>query len=308
MLQIKEILEGLGYKIKDAGSYLQTVALYRSGDNPTALAIYPKSNLVIDFVTNEKFSIDSLIKRTLNISDNNQYEQWKLNNNIVIEDLYQNNTPKLSLKKTVDSSYLNDMVEDYSYFNGRGISTETLKKFKGGFIPKTAKNKLKNRFVVPIFNSKQELIGLVGRAIDNNTIPKVKNIGVKNDWLWPAFLNHKTIKEKSSVILTESPWDILSLFECGIENCLCLFGTEMGLALLNYLIKINLKNIVISTNNDRVGQEAAEKLKRRLLKYFNQNQVCIKYPSVGYKDFNEVLASDGGINKVNMWYELVYEN
>ena len=54
-MSYKEILENLGYKLSDHGSYWRTSALYRSGDNPTALQIYKDSGVWKDYVEDSIF-------------------------------------------------------------------------------------------------------------------------------------------------------------------------------------------------------------------------------------------------------------
>ena len=76
MDSVAEILENLGYKLKKHPNYFQTSALYRSGDNPSSVVIYPHDNLVIDYALGEKFSIEALIGKTLKLEDYNKIEDW----------------------------------------------------------------------------------------------------------------------------------------------------------------------------------------------------------------------------------------
>ena len=45
MTNYKEVLENLGYKLSDHGPYWRTNALYRAGDNTTALQIHKDSGV-----------------------------------------------------------------------------------------------------------------------------------------------------------------------------------------------------------------------------------------------------------------------
>ena len=49
-MNYKEVLENLGYRLKDHGSYWRTNAVYRSGDNSTALQIYKDTGVWKDYV------------------------------------------------------------------------------------------------------------------------------------------------------------------------------------------------------------------------------------------------------------------
>ena len=47
---IKNVLSNLGYKLVDCGNHWRTSALYRGGNNPTALCVYKDSGTWIDYV------------------------------------------------------------------------------------------------------------------------------------------------------------------------------------------------------------------------------------------------------------------
>ena len=67
-MDYKEILENLGYRLKDHGSYWRTSALYRSGDNSTALQIYKDTGVWKDYVEDSVFlPFEALIQKTLNV-------------------------------------------------------------------------------------------------------------------------------------------------------------------------------------------------------------------------------------------------
>ena len=52
--KIKYILTELGYKLTDFGNHWRTSALYRGGQNPTAIQIYKDSGVWIDYVKNSQ--------------------------------------------------------------------------------------------------------------------------------------------------------------------------------------------------------------------------------------------------------------
>ena len=47
---VKSVLEKLGYRLSDFGDAWRTSALYRGGDNPTALKIYKNTGVWTDYV------------------------------------------------------------------------------------------------------------------------------------------------------------------------------------------------------------------------------------------------------------------
>ena len=68
--KIKDILQDLGYKLSDKGRYWQSPAVYRNGDNPTALQIYKDTGAWKDYVQNTPFMpFKQLLVLTLNTND-----------------------------------------------------------------------------------------------------------------------------------------------------------------------------------------------------------------------------------------------
>ena len=47
------ILESIGYRLIDCGDHWRSSALYRDGDNPTAVKIYKDTGVWMDFVENK---------------------------------------------------------------------------------------------------------------------------------------------------------------------------------------------------------------------------------------------------------------
>jgi DNA primase len=84
--------------------------------------------------------------------------------------------------------------------------------------------------------------------------------------------------------------DMLSLWEAGVKNSMVIFGLDASVPQLNALIRLDPNKIIISLNNDEknnsAGNLAAEKLERKLLKYFDRNQVSVKLPTEN--DFGEM--------------------
>lgn len=293
---VKEILESLGYQLNNHNHYYTTRAEYRSGENPGSLGIYPRNNLVIDFVTGQKFSIKKLIALTLKLESEEDVKIW-LNKKQFVLPKFEIVNPEIKMPKTYPTEWLNDLLEIHDYWNVRGISSETLKPFRCGLRSKTA-GKMVGRYVFTVWNSQNQLVGLAGRDVTNKSKTRWQLMGTKSEWLFPLFLNADIIKKKKEIILLEGIPDVLSCFEAGIKNCICLFGTEMSLKVLNMLIKFDIKKIIITLNNDGPGMEASEKLQNRLLKYFDRRRIQIVLPPGPGKDMNDLL-NNGGVDSIH---------
>lgn len=291
-LTIYQILTDLGYQLKDCGKEFRAKPLYRDSDNDTVLRIYKDSGKWCDFKQNISGDINSLVKLTLDLKDSEQANEWLKNKNFNFT-VFDNekNKPLLKSSKKFEIELLQKLDKNHAYWTKRGIQKEYLNSFNGGI---ASTGKMKNRYVFPIFDLKNNILGFSGRDVTNKSKIKWKHLGEKNDFLYPLFLNSKIIEEQKEIILVESIGDMLSLWQAGVKNVLVTFGTNLSLSILNYCLKIDAKKIFISLNNDSAknmaGNIAAEKTLARLSRYFDKKQLEIKLPSK--KDFGEMNTEE----------------
>ena len=282
MPDLKEILEAAGLSLKDFGSSFRCRPTYRNSGNDTSLLINKNGGDWHDFSWGRGGKLPELLKL--------------LGCKTTLEDLEI--IPKnyaeepLESEKSFDPSIVHSLCKDHSYWVGRGVSEATVREFGGGV---DYQWKLKNRYVFPVYNGLNKIVGLFGRDLTNNPkVPKYKILGKKKEFRWPLFLNHEIIQKQQAVIIVESPACILKLWSCGIKNTVCLFGVEISPSLVGLLIRYNLKSITIATNNEPdnegIGNKAAHKIKDKLLNYFDPGNVKIKLPTK--KDFAEMSCEE----------------
>lgn len=290
-MNVYQILTELGYKLKDYGKEYRAKPLYRESDNDTVLKIYKDTGHWFDFKENISGDFNSLISMTLNLEDSNKAKEWLKNKNFENTYINVNQTPSLNLTKTFEKNLLVNFLNDHEYWLNRNISLETISMFQGGVVKD---GKMKNRYVFPIFNIKKEIVGFSGRDISNKSKIKWKHIGEKSNWCYPTFLNLDSLKIEKQIYLVESIGDCLSLWEAGIKNTIVTFGLDINISILNLLLKIAPEKIFISFNNDTLknnaGNIAAEKIYRKLLRYFDKKQLQIKLPYK--KDFGEMSKEE----------------
>jgi len=206
--------------------------------------------------------------------------------------------PKPDIPQTFPISLLDKLIKDYSYWEGRGIPEEIMSKTRGGV---ALDGQMKNRWVIPIFGKNDVLVGFTGRALKAGMEPKWKHLGRTSMWV---FGDREEIKKDKIAILVESPGDYLALKNAGIKNILCLFGVILQEKMIGFLIAANVKKIYISTNNDvkhTVGQDAAKRIKEKLDKFFEPDNVLVRLPTK--KDFGEM-----SVEEINEWWSNVENN
>lgn len=270
MNDYKSILENLGYKLTDRGSFWHTNAVYRGGDNPTAVQVYKNSGVWKDFVQDSEFMpFEALLEKTLNTKDK-----------LKIRDLLKNKTDDFSTpsnkkflkeEKTYDPSCLRKLLPHFDFYTKKGISKEALRDYQCGL---ATGGKLYQRIVFPIFNKDGKIHGFSGRKIsDKNDSPKWLHMGKKMNWFYPYYTNEQTklsISENKSVFLVESIGDSLALYDSGIKNNLVCFGLSPSPKFIANLAALDLEKIYICLNNDfenerNRGFEGAFKLISKLV-------------------------------------------
>ena len=175
------------------------------------------------------------------------------------------------------------------YFEGRGISNNTLLRFKISqaleWMPKAQKETN-----VVCFN-----------YFRNNELINIKFRGPGKDFKLAKdaeliFYNLDAIKNTDTAIIVEGEIDAMSMYESGIYNVVSVPNgtTPKGVMKLPYLDNcaeyfIDKKQIIIATDNDQVGQNLKDELARR---FGIEKCSFIQYPN-DCKDANDVLIKHG---------------
>ncbi len=268
MSEVKHILESLGYKLRRDGKGWRARPIYRTSDNPTSLQIYSNGNFV-DYSAGIQGTFPELIALTLNKTTPQAYDWLKTKN---FEYKPDTPLPKIELPIKWKKDILNTFLDDQSYIESRGISAQTGHLFKGGLVKE---DKMGGRYVIPIFDNHDYIVGLVGRDISHQQKLKYKILGAKSHFVWGG---HLLNPEEKTIILVESPMCVLKLYEAGIKGTLCLWGIKALDAIVCYLTSIQPDNIIISLNkdgeeNNRIGEKASLRVKEKLSYFFNEKQI-----------------------------------
>ena len=288
--QIRDVLSEMGYHLIDHGKQFRTRPLYRDSDNNTVLTIEKSTGKWYDFKEGVGGSFEDLVKISLGLSSLDEAKKFldgKISTHVKTKI-----RPEIKSVKTFPLEMLEKLEQDNSYWNDRGISDETLRLFQGGV---ARSGRMSDRYVFPIFNSKKQIVGFSGRDLTNSPKrPKWKHLGDKKEWRYPLQVNAKIIRKFKKVFLVESIGDMLSLWDANVQNTIVTFGLGVSTSIVNLLLIFDPDQIILSLNNDFgnnfAGNEAAEKAKRKLLKYFDSRQVKICLPSKN--DFGDMSKED----------------
>jgi hypothetical protein len=301
--KIKECLQSLGYKLSDRGSYWQTNALFRNGDNSTAIQIYKNTGVWKDYVQNSPYSpLQKLVEVTLGTNDPKEIKKYLEEEDIGSTYNKIESDEKIKMEEVYPEECLDKLLPHYKFYNERGIGDEVIKALKGGF---AMNGKLNKRFVFPIYNEHNQIIGFSGRDMiksePNSNRPKWKHIGTKKSWIYPLYVDNsfrESVVNSGEVILVESIGDLLRLNQFGYNNVLVTFGLDVSTKLTCAMVSLGISRIVLSLNNDEKsernrGLEASIKNYLKLLNFFDRDKLAICLPSK--KDFGEMNDEDFNI-------------
>jgi DNA primase len=145
----------------------------------------------------------------------------------------------------------------HPYLKERGVSIETAQKCGVGFFP--GKGSMHDRIVIPIHNSKGELVAYAGRTIDGSE-PRYKFPAGFHKSL--ELFNVHRVREQVSVVLVEGFFDCMKVTQAGFP-CVALMGATMSNA-QEELIREHFAHVVVMLDGDEAGREASEGIADRL--------------------------------------------
>lgn len=183
--------------------------------------------------------------------------------------IFTNNTPvkiaklKQKIQDLRDACIEIDMPDGATPFTRefRNINAATYKHFGAFYTHKV--EKLEDRIVFPITDITDKIIAFVGRHMlsDGNPRYLVQPSGRPLP-LFPSKFDNST----KSIVLVEGIFDMLNLYDKGVRNVVCTFGTStisednVSSKLMPYKVQ-GIEKIYIMYDGDTPGKEAAKKLK-----------------------------------------------
>lgn len=177
------------------------------------------------------------------------------------------------------------------YLTKRGLTTETIKKFKiglsspgwedllnkvkaqnytkdiiekSGLFTKTDKgifDRFRDRIMFPISNNSGKVIAFGGRTLDKDEPAKYLNspetpLYHKSDILYGLHMSRQAIREKGAVFLVEGYMDFIQLYQAGIENVVAASGTALAERHVQQIKKFT-NRVFLTYDGDQAGTDAA---------------------------------------------------
>ncbi|MDR2581630.1 MAG: DNA primase [Fibromonadaceae bacterium] len=173
-------------------------------------------------------------------------------------------------------------------------------------------DKFRDRLMIPICSLSGVIVGFGGRDLSGNSPAKYMNspetlIYNKSEILFGLDKSRRAISKENTVILVEGYFDVISMFQSGVENVVAISGIAISETQAKLLSRYT-KNACISLDGDAAGQAATEKCIEILLSQnFSINIVNLINES-GEKTDPDSLVKEGGAeafkklqNKAKNW-------
>jgi 5S rRNA maturation endonuclease (ribonuclease M5) len=283
LADLRDILKGKGIYFRETNNPAEIIIQCTSGehtDKNPSLSFNMDKNVFHCFSCGFgggtiKFLQSIGITEKLHIESKQEYKIIKLQR-------------KLRALKNIGNLQLPRATNDVTWdFNG--VSANTLQEF-GAFT--TAEYGLDDYICIPVY-----LFGrlkFIDARIRHSGTRKPKynrrpeGISVA-DVLFPV----DKIDNTNEVVLVEGMYDMLNLWEKGITNCLCIFGTQnFNKKKIELLDKIGIHKVILMMDGDIAGRNATTKIK-------------------GLLDYNNILSKEiylpEGIDPGNISKEYLYE-
>ena len=216
------------------------------------------------------------------------------------------------------------------YITKRGLTPDTIKKFKLGFAPadpKWLKNFLRqknfsddflnksglfsqkypdysfftNRLMFPIFNRKGQIVAFGGRVIppadesqrkylNSGDLPQFK----KRETLFGFNFAKNSIRQNKKIIFCEGNMDVIAYHQCGLDYAVATLGTALTQEHIKMIQGFVADGYVyLSFDSDGAGQEATKKA----IKLCRENNLAVKVIRLkGGKDPAEIMLKFGAEN------------
>lgn len=273
-----------------------------------------KSGTIIDFLMEyEKLTLQEAIKKILDLAGTElspgvhakRSRQTHQENGET-----KNQIPQFDFTELIEQLHAN--VVQTTYFKERGLTDQTIKKYKLGFA-ENGLNAVQQKFplfqnhrnflqmykyFLPVWNEEGKCHYFIPR-IDESSVPPYFESKPSKTFNLPQIpvqlFNDRYLKSADTKLLfvTEGIFDALSIEEFGY-SCIALNGaTNVNklIALLEEQIDICIhKTFVLVPDNDMAGQNMMQKIQEGFRKIGLSIEIC-KLPET-YKDVNEYLQKD----------------
>jgi DNA primase len=159
-------------------------------------------------------------------------------------------------------------------------------------------DRFRNRLMLPIFNSRGQIIGFGGRSLGDEQ-PKYLNspetpLFDKGKTLYGLDRAAAGIKQNDRAVVVEGYFDVIALHAAGITEAVASLGTALSNYQIKQLLKLTPSNqIILNFDADRAGKLATEKAIEEVADLAYQGQIQLRVLNLpAGKDADEFLVEN----------------
>jgi DNA primase len=294
-----EDLVGSYIQLKKAGRNLKGLCPFHNDSHPSFM-VSPEKGIAYCFVCNNGGDIFKFIQLIENVDFPEAVRILAQRTGVRLPEFRpqeHNQRERIVEMNRMATKFFAEKLEEspklMEYFTGRGLTDETIKKFKLGYAldsynalkdvlskagysesemvaggllsqrsiaDKSTYDRFRHRYIFPIYDHQDNPVGFGGRVIGDGE-PKYLNspeTPVYNKSLVLYGLNwaKEAIKRENMAIFVEGYMDVISSHQAGTENVVATSGTALTIQQLK-LIKRYTPNIAFAFDCDAAGIEAA---------------------------------------------------
>jgi DNA primase len=168
--------------------------------------------------------------------------------------------------------------EARKYYATRHINSDAIDHFNLGYSQK------QGMVTVPLHSPDGIAVGVIGRSIQGKSFKNSPNLP-RNKTM---FNLHKAKREGGTIIVVESSFDAIRLWQAGFPNAVATLGGSISDTNINHLNKYS-STIIIMTDNDKAGISLGETIANKLK---NKNVLWARYDSLNTYPHNAKDVGD----------------
>lgn len=296
-MDIKEAIQELKPRLEE---YLQEKGIRKKqfkclnpnhNDKHPSMSFYKQADIVHCFACGETYDIIDLLSMDLGFGPKPKKQDFL---EVIKYGCQQYGIPFEEIPSRKDYiEKCHKEVAKTDYFQKRGISSKTIKKYRLGYDENFSINKTIKIKAVIIPCQK----GFVARNIDpESKIRFSSNEGIR------GIFNEKAFKNNLPIIITEGEIDALSVIECGLQG-VSLGGSGNAEKIVDLCKKYNYQStLLLALDNDEAGEKATKRLEEELAKNHIKYKTILPYGES--KDANEALLKDKTSLQINLGKEV----
>jgi len=166
-------------------------------------------------------------------------------------------------QKSHECLWTDDGKPGLAYLQNRKLSTDVIKTFKLGYVPRFVNHQLRGRIIIPLYDPSANLIALGSRSVFSNDdlLPVYWHESYeKNFYVYGIHLSKQFIRKYHFAIVCEGPFDFLQLYNHKVRNVVSLWGTNLSDVHISVIGRYcNEIVMLLDTDENRSGQKGAEK-------------------------------------------------